>query len=179
MADPFIGEIRMVAYAFAPRDWANCDGQLLAIKQNSALFALLGVQFGGDGNTTFALPDMRGRTPVYPGIDIPQQGSKGGSETVTLDLSTMAAHTHTFNGNTQGGGKPAPTDKVYTTAVWKVSQNPAAIYHTPVNLSPLNTGTCSTTGGPQGGGAQAHENRQPSQVVRFTIALQGLFPTRS
>lgn len=178
MAEPFIGEIRMVGFTFAPRDWANCDGEVMQISQNPSLYSLLGTQFGGNGSSTFALPDMRGRAPVHPGNDVTVQGSNGGSETVTLDSSTMAAHTHSFNCNTETGDTFLPTDHIYANAAWAGSQSQALIYDTPsapTNLISLNPNTCSLTGGM----AQAHENQQPSQVVRFAIALQGLYPPRT
>lgn len=172
MADPFIGEIRMMGFKYAPQGWATCDGQTLHFSQNQPLFSLLGFTFGGDGKTIFALPDMRGRSPVHPGGDI-VQGGRYGAETVGLDAATMAQHTHTFNGDTNTGTTVVEKDDVYANALWDSTRDPAQLYNAPNNLVVLNTNTCTMTGG-----GQAHFNLQPSLVVLFAIALDGAYPPR-
>ena len=117
MVEPFIGEISMVAFTFAPRGWAFCDGQLLAISQNTALFSLIGTTYGGDGRTTFALPDLRGRVPLHmgngPGLTSRPEGQKGGSETVTLTVSQMPAHNHQANASSTTSDKPGPINNFW------------------------------------------------------------------
>ncbi len=165
--DPFIGEIRLVPFAFAPRGWAFCAGQLLPINQNQALFALLGTFYGGDGRTTFALPDLRGRVPV--GADQAagseyQLGSSGGHETVKLTVGQLPSHSHAVRAN-RG---PATT------------KNPAA--SVPASggayAATQNVAMKSVMLGKSGGG-QAHENRQPYLSLNYIIALQGIFPAQS
>lgn len=173
MADPFIGEIKMVGFGYAPYGWAQCDGQIIDIRQNAALFSLLGTTFGGDGSSTFGLPDMRGRSPVHPGGDI-VQGGRYGVEAVTITQATMAQHTHTFNGDTNTGTTPGEENDVYANAIWGSTKDPAHIYNAPNNLVVLNTGTCTMTGG-----GQPHNNLQPSLVVLFAIALTGTYPMRN
>ena len=112
MADPFIGEVRPTAFNFAPSGWALCDGRLLAISQNTTLFAVLGTTYGGDGVTNFALPDLRGRVPMHPGPSISQLGLRSGNESVTLTSQQMAQHTHGFAGSTDESASAAPTGNV-------------------------------------------------------------------
>lgn len=171
MSDPFIGEIRMFGFNWAPKNWALCNGALMQIKPNAALFSLLGTQFGGDGRATFGLPDFRGRMPLHPGSGNTRnytQGQNGGSESVTLVNSNMPSHTHTMNAvNTVATaiGFPQPV-------VLAQSREPSYIPSgTPVAMNPA---TCGNTGG-----GQPHSNIQPSQCVGFCIALQGLFPSRN
>lgn len=173
MAEPFLGEIKMVGFTFAPRQWALCDGQLMSISQNTALFSLLGTTFGGDGRTTFALPDMRGRSPVHPSASI-FQSERAGTETVTITQATMAQHTHAFNGETTAGTTPAPTGKVYADALWGVTKVAAGIYNAPNNLVSLNADTCTSSGG-----GEPHANLQPSLAVLFVISLAGIYPSRN
>lgn len=170
MSEPYIGEITVFAGTFAPRGWAFCDGQLLPISQNTALFSLLGTIYGGDGETTFALPDLRGRLPMHwgsgPGLSSRRVGERVGSEQETLSLAEMAQHSHSIpaysgygNEKTPGGHVPAKADDG--------EKNYAA--------SP-NTGMA--VGSPVGNG-QAHNNLQPFQCVNFIIALTGIYPSRS
>lgn len=178
--DPFLGEIRIFTWAWAPSDWALCDGTSLPIQQNAALNALLGQTYGGNGSTTFNLPDLRGRTPISygPGQDghLYQLGEKGGAETVTLTLSNLPMHIHSVNaiagskgnaGNMNGG---FPSTVGYGTGKTAGSN----IYATPQNLLTIASDTIGTTGG-----SQAHPNMQPFAVVNFCIATQGLFPPRN
>ena len=177
MADPFVSEMRMFGFGWAPRSWAKCDGQLLAINQNETLFSLLGTAFGGDGRTTFGLPDMRGRAPMHGmGGGSVAMGARGGVESVTLTTEQMAGHTHemkatTSNGNTKefgGNMMAAGYDKRAT------KQQPVNMYGSATNLVNLNAQSVSTNGSDL-----SHDNMQPSIVVNFCIALLGVFPSRS
>jgi microcystin-dependent protein len=170
--DPYIGEIRMFAGNFAPRGWAFCNGQLLAIAQNTALFSLLGTMYGGDGRTNFALPDLRGRVPMHfgqgPGLTPRTQGEQSGSETVTLIAGQMPSHSHAVNGNQGPGDSTSPAGRY-----WAASSRRDASY----------AGSADTALSPQAvapaGGSQPHENRQPYLAVSYIIALQGIYPPRS
>ena len=173
--DPFLGEIRMFAGTFAPRGWALCDGQLLQISQNSALFSLLGTTYGGDGRTTFALPDLRGRAPIHAGqgagLSRRTLGEKGGQENVTLSLAQIPSHNHTaqINADTSVALTDKPADGL-------PARNAAA---TPVYGNDPNT-TLSNTAVTvdNNGGGQAHPNMQPYITVNYIIALTGIFPSR-
>lgn len=167
MAEPFLGEIKMVGFNFAPKHWAQCDGALLPINQNQSLYSLIGTQFGGDGNTTFALPDMRGRVPVHKTTGY-IQGQKGGLEHVTLSAGELAAHTHPLYASANDADNHSPADDVF-------GDPTAPIYAGVGNLVDMNAGSVTSAGGP----AQAHNNMQPIQVINFCIALQGLFPSRN
>ena len=175
MSEPFLAEIRIIGFNFAPRGYASCDGQILPINQNQSLYSLLGTTYGGDGRTSFGLPDMRGRTPVHPGngsgLDPVQLGQKGGAETHTLSISEIPAHSHDLNATGDQGESADPDDKVLTSTARRNS---------PVYTTPPATPTSLATGHitPQGGG-QAHNNMQPFLVIHFVIALRGLFPSRS
>jgi len=174
MADPFLGEIRMFGGNFAPRDWAFCDGQLLQINLNTALFSLLGTTYGGDGRTTFGLPDLRGRAPVHfgassgSGASIPL-GATGGSESVALTPSQLPLHGHTM----EVSSDPATTGSPAGNFVAKQHRFGPAIHAEPNDLIDLHSGALEATGG------AAHENMQPYQVLNFIIALMGVFPSRS
>ena len=171
MSEPFIGEIRMWGLNFAPQGWAFCNGDTMAANQNPALFALLGVTFGGSMNQqTFKLPDMRGRVPVHQGNNY-DMGLYYGFETVSLDLATMPAHTHSFTADGDPGDKTGPK-KAYTFGKASAGNN---LYGAATSLVELNPAVIS---GAQGGG-QAHSNMQPSAVVNFCIALTGIFPARN
>ena len=163
MAEPFIGEVRIFSFNFAPRGWALCAGQLLPINQNQALFSLLGTTFGGNGQTTFALPDFRGRTPIHSGGGF-VLGQSGGEESHTLTIPEMAAHTHT-----PAASSNAPDNGIPTGRFWSGSGNQT--YSTTQNAS-MNA---AAIGG--AGGSQAHPNMQPYTVLNFCIALQGIFPS--
>ncbi len=166
MSEPFLAEIRIVGFNFAPRGWAFCDGQILPINQNQSLYSLLGTTYGGDGRTSFALPDLRSRTPMHRG-DGHTLGQKGGAETVSLTAAEIAAHSHTVKASTIAGTELQPTGNILASA--DVYRNPEA-----ANTTALRSGTVTNAGG-----GQAHNNMQPYLAVNFCIALQGLFPSRN
>jgi len=172
MSEPFVGEIRMFAGSFAPRGWAFCDGQLLAVSQNDALFSLLGTIYGGDGRTTFGLPDLRGRIPLHqgegPGLSSRRLGSKGGAEKVTLTTNQLASHTHDWNANTQLSDQASPQGHVIaaTTA-------PFRLYRAEAQTVSLASSTIANTGG-----SRSHTNLMPTLCVHFIIALVGIYPSR-
>jgi len=172
MSEPFLGEIKMFGFNWPPRDWAQCDGALLPINENQSLYSLLGTTFGGDGKTSFALPDLRGRVPIHKGIlggtDY-VQGLKAGQEAITLVSTQMPAHTHTLNATNDPGNAHAGTD----TRIFAAS-NTSETYSPADNLTHLKNDTCSNTGG-----SYSHNNIQPIQVINFCIALRGLFPSRN
>ena len=170
--DPFVGEIRMFAGNFAPNGWALCDGQLLAISQNDALFSLLGTIYGGDGQTTFGLPDLRGRVPIHmgsgPGLSSKPIGFLGGSENVTLIASQMPAHSHAFQASAGPGSQSNPAGAV-------PGASPSVdLYIEEAPSVALNAGSVTSTGG-----SQPHPNLQPFQCINFIIALFGIYPSRS
>jgi len=169
MSEPFLGEIRMMGFNFAPRGWALADGQILPIAQNQSLYSLLGANYGGDGRTSFALPDLRGRTPIHRSDHHPL-GQKGGAEAVPLSANEMPAHEHFAYGSTVKGNSRSPTDAVLASEV-----DPDAAY---APGSALSTYLSSATIGLAGSG-EAHENMQPVTTLNFCIALQGLFPSRN
>jgi microcystin-dependent protein len=168
MSTPFLAEIRLFSFDFPPRGWALCNGQLLPIAQNQALFALLGTTYGGDGRATFGLPDLRGRTPLHVGT-IPL-GTKAGSERVALNAAQIPAHDHAVAASADVAVSTDPTGA----ALAKKPRFGADVYAAPAQLTPLAPSSVSTTGGGQG-----HENMQPFLVVTFSIALQGIFPSRN
>ncbi len=171
MSEPFLAEVRLIGFNFAPRGWAFCDGQILPINQNQSLYSLLGTTYGGDGRTSFALPDLRGRTPLHRG-DGHTLGQKSGAETVTLTAAEMAAHTHAAKANSQAGN----TDQPLGTFLSAPSSPDDLTYREPeaANSTAMRTGTVTNAGG-----GQAHSNMQPYLTVNFCIALQGLFPSRN
>lgn len=166
MSEPFLGEIKIVSFNFPPRGWAVCNGQVLPINQNQALFALLGTTYGGNGQTTFALPDMRGRVPVHIGPTI-AQGQQGGQEAVTLTTSQLPAHGHArastlqATSNNASGNVPAGQPR---RGVARYTDAGSAVV---------------LAGAPVAGGSQPHPNMQPSLVLNVVIALQGIFPSRN
>jgi microcystin-dependent protein len=166
MSEPFIAEIQMFAFSFPPRGWALCNGQILAINQNQALFSLVGTTYGGNGTTTFALPNLQSRTPVHPGNEI-VMGQFGGSETVTLTSSEIPLHNHTMNASAGAitGGSPSGT--------YLTTQPTDAMYTIPANANAQMTGLALSNG------SQPHSNIQPYLVVSFCIALVGIFPSRN
>ena len=173
MSEPFLAEVRIVGFNFAPRGWAFCDGQILPINQNQSLYSLLGTTYGGDGRTSFALPDLRGRTPIHVGRsnggDSHQLGSKSGEETHTLSANEMPQHTHSFNASRDQGATDIPQ------AGQVLARSARDVYRDQVtSLTPLIPAAITNTGG-----GQAHENMQPYLALNFCIALQGLFPSRN
>jgi microcystin-dependent protein len=178
-AEPFIGEISMFAGNFAPRGWAFCDGQLLQISENSALFSLLGTYYGGDGRTTFGLPDLRGRVAIHagqgPGLTNRAQGSKGGTESVTLTVANLPSHNHMINFVNAPATEVSPDGLV--PAIPAGAAGDGLMLFGKMGEAPtgtLNSGTVEHTGG-----GQSHENMPPFGTVRYIIALQGIFPSRS
>lgn len=178
--DCFIGEIRLMGFAFAPKGWAYCQGQMLSIAQNQALFTLLGTTYGGDGKTTFALPDLRGRAVVGAGQGVGLSnyplGQKGGQQGVALQLSQLPAHEHAFTGtlataDETTGQQPAGS---YPAAAGTPSATP---YSTGTPNATMSTAALPTTTTPVGSG-QPHENRQPVMALNYAIALTGIFPSR-
>lgn len=164
MSEPFLSQLQLVSFNFAPRGWTMCNGSIMAISSNQALFALLGTTYGGDGRQTFALPDLRGRTPIGAGGQF-NLGAAGGEELHTISLSEMPQHFHQISANAAaasdvpggsflGGGGPA---------IFSGS-----------NVAPMNAGALQTVGG-----SQPHENRQPYLVMTWIIALQGIFPSQN
>lgn len=170
MSEPFVGEIRMFAGNFAPRGWAFCDGQLLAVSQNDALFSLLGTIYGGDGRTTFGLPDLRGRIPIHaghgPGLSNRRLGAKAGSENVTLTVNQMPSHTHPMQATTNPASRTSPEGALPARSgldAFRVLGTPSQ------NLAPSITNT---------GGSRSHTNLMPYLCVHFIIALFGIYPSR-
>jgi microcystin-dependent protein len=174
MGTPFMAEIRIMSFNFAPAGWAQCNGQFMPINQNQALFSLLGTSYGGNGQTTFALPDMRGRVGVHAGSQLPFVGQSGGEEFHTVNMNEMPTHNHFVSASTQNANSqfisvtvPAPSQNILAVA-------PGGIYGPASNLTTLDPATISNVGG-----SQPHENRQPFTVLNLCIALQGVFPSRN
>jgi microcystin-dependent protein len=165
MSEPFLAEIRIVGFNFAPRNWALCDGQILPINQNQSLYSLLGTTYGGDGRTSFALPDLRGRVPIHVGGGH-GLGQRSGEEAHALATTEMPPHTHEAKASSANADAPVPGGNVLAAA--------SNVYGNPANLTALHGNTVA----PNGGG-QAHENMQPFLTLSFVIALQGLFPPRN
>lgn len=164
MSEPFISEIKIVSFVFAPRGWAFCNGQLLPINQNQALFSLLGTTYGGNGQTNFALPDLRGCVPIHTGNGH-VLGERGGATSHTLTLGELPTHSHTLQANGQNATSPIPGTRVLAAA---------AIYGQATGLTPLHPDSTSAAGG-----GQAHLNIQPYETLNFIIALQGIFPSQN
>jgi microcystin-dependent protein len=172
MADPFIGEIKLVGWSWAPKDYAQCDGATIEIMQNQALYSLIGTTYGGDGVNTFKLPDMRGRTPVGIHATNSQytRGFKGGDEAVPLTKTQIAGHRHYAKGSSQEGSRRAPSD----TSCFGTSMDPDdKVYGEATDLTAMKSDMISSTGG-----GQAHTNMQPSLAINFCIALTGVYPSR-
>lgn len=163
MAEPFLSEIRLMSFVFAPRGWALCNGQLLPINQNQGLFSLLGTTFGGDGRVNFALPDLRGRVPIHVGSGH-TLGERGGEQAHTLTISEIPTHTHVMSAT----NTPAETNNA-TNGYLAISNN---TYAPPSNLVAMGASSVANTGG-----SQAHLNMQPFLTLSFCIALQGIFPS--
>ncbi|HEY3332106.1 MAG TPA: tail fiber protein [Capsulimonadaceae bacterium] len=169
MSNPFLGEIKIVSFTFAPKGWAECNGQLLPISQNTALFSLLGTMYGGNGVQTFALPDLQGRCAVSPGA-VHTIGERAGASSVTLQPSEMPAHSHALSASAAQGTSTNPAGTVFAQPA--VVTPFAKLYGTSGNAS------MSAPVLPSGQN-DAHDNMMPSLVLRFCIALQGIFPSRS
>lgn len=163
MAEPFLSEIRLMSFGFAPRGWATCDGQLLPINQNQGLFSLLGTTFGGDGRVNFALPDLRGRTPIHTGSGH-TLGERGGEQAHTLNIAEIPTHTHVAMASSANGTQALPTN----TFLAPLNNT----YHPASSLTSLQANTVANVGG-----SQAHLNMQPFLTLSFCIALQGIFPS--
>lgn len=165
--EPYVGEIALFAFNRIPQGWLPCNGQLLNIQQNPALYSLLGPRYGGDGKNTFALPDLRGQVVVQCTASTPL-ASRGGQESVTLALSNIPAHTHTMKASTLDANNNNPNGRI-------LAKSNIDLYSAPSTpLQALNTGSVGISGG-----GQAHENRQPSLAVQFCIATSGIYPQRS
>ena len=172
MSDQFVAEIRIFGFNFAPTGWALCNGQILPISQNTALFSLLGTTYGGNGQSTFALPDMQGNAPMHPGqgpgLSLHDLGEQSGTEFVTLLDSEMPAHSHTLGTTNQTGEDRTPTGETLSKAVG------GNIYGPTTNIVQFNPAAL-----PLSGGSSPHNNMMPYLTLNFCIALQGIFPPRT
>jgi microcystin-dependent protein len=179
MADPFVAEIRIFGFNFAPKGWAFCNGQLLPLSQNTALFSLLGTTYGGDGKSTFALPDMQGSAPMQPGqgqgLSLRDLGEQGGSETVTLLPSEMPVHVHTVNATTINANTDQPTGAILARGNYNLQGNSGAV---PMYSAAAPNARMGFQAMAVAGGDLPHNNMQPYLTLNFCIALQGVFPPR-
>ncbi|MGH9277495.1 MAG: phage tail protein [Acidimicrobiales bacterium] len=166
MAEPFLSEIRIFSFGFAPKGWAQCNGQFLPINQNQGLFSLLGTTFGGNGQTTFALPNLQGRTPIHDGNGH-TLGERAGEQAHTVTMSELPTHIHAVNASSSPGNDPNPSGKILASPL-NQTYRPAA--------APVAMEASSIT---NVGGSQAHLNMQPFLTLNFCIALQGIFPSRN
>ncbi|PYQ26461.1 MAG: phage tail protein [Acidobacteria bacterium] len=165
MAEPFLSEVRIMSFVFPPKGWALCDGQLLPINQNQALFSLLGTTFGGDGRVNFGLPDLRGRTPLHVGSGH-TLGERGGEQAHTLSIAELPTHAHMAQASSSVGDAPTPTN-------FLLAKTQGVDVFAPVaNLTAMSPASITNTGG-----SQAHLNMQPFLTLSFCIALQGIFPS--
>ncbi|WP_336783603.1 phage tail protein [Paenibacillus illinoisensis] len=165
MSEPYVGEVRLFANNYAPRGWMFCEGQILQINSNPALYSILGSVYGGDGKTTFALPDYRGRVPIHVSANIPLGTAKGENST-TLTINQMPEHTHEVSGSSNPASDLSPSNNV-----WAATDN---LYDPPATMGSMDSSAISTTGG-----SQPHDNMQPYLVVNYAIAIQGIFPSRN
>jgi microcystin-dependent protein len=164
MAEPFLSEIRIMSFGFAPRGWALCNGQTLPINQNQALFSLLGTTYGGNGQTTFQLPNLQARVPIHVGSSF-TLGQAGGQTAHTLTMSEMPQHAHVLNASSSDANQTVPGGKLF-------AKVPQQIYAPAANFTPLEPTTVRSVGG-----SQPHTNQQPFLTLNFSIALQGIFPS--
>jgi microcystin-dependent protein len=168
VSQPFLGEVKIISWNYAPKNWAFCNGQLMAINQNQALFSILGTAYGGNGQTTFALPDLRGRAPIHTGGQIGAiVGQSGGEEFHTLTLSEMPAHNHLINASNTAGNVNNPSADL-------LGSNASPVYQPKGTAVAMTAENITFTGG-----SQPHENRSPLLVLNFIIALSGIFPSRN
>jgi len=167
MAEPFLAEIRLMSFVFAPKGWALCNGQLLPINQNQALFSLLGTTFGGDGRVNFGLPDVQGRVPVHMGNGF-TLGQRGGEQAHTLIVSEVPQHTHQAQASSTSGNTNVPATNLLAGSA------PNNLYGAAAALEAMNSATITNAGG-----SQAHDNMQPYLTISFCIALQGIFPSQT
>lgn len=166
MSEPFIGEVKLFANSYAPRGWALCNGQILPINTNQALYSLIGTTYGGDGVTNFALPDLRGRVPIHTGAGIPL-GQSAGEEQHTLTIQELPNHTHQVHASTNPANAPSPLNNAW-------AAQPGQYQAASGTLSQMNTGAISSAGN-----SQPHNNMQPFLVLNYCIAVQGIFPSRN
>jgi microcystin-dependent protein len=171
--DPFVAEIRIFPFNFAPKGWAFCDGQILPISQNTALFSLLGTTYGGDGKSNFALPNMQGNAPMHPGqgpgLSLHDLGESGGSDTVTLLESEMPAHPHNWTASNADSNSQSPIAALFAGGVGGIS-----MYAAPASITQLDSNALTPAGGDQ-----PHNNMMPYLTLTFCIALQGVYPPRT
>jgi len=167
MSTPFIAEIKIISWNFAPKGWAFCNGQFLPINQNQALFSILGTTYGGNGQTTFALPDLRGRAPLHFGDGL-TEGERAGEEAHTLNMNEMPLHTHQLTASSSDGDSIDPTGRLLAREVGKTY---ITALQSPVTLSPESVTSV--------GGSQPHQNTMPFLTLNLVIALQGIFPSRN
>lgn len=164
MSEPFLGEIRIFSFGFAPRGWAACNGQIMSIPQNSALYSLLGIMYGGNGTTTFGLPNLQGRAPFHIGAGYPQ-GQSGGEAAHTLINAEMPGHTHTPVGSTAAANQASPVNNYWATGTYSA-------------YAAQRSETMSPTAIVNAGGSQSHDNMSPYLALNFCIALMGIYPSR-
>jgi microcystin-dependent protein len=180
MSDPFVAEIRIFPFNFAPKGWAFCDGQILPLSQNTALFSLLGTTYGGDGKSTFALPNMQGNVPMFygqgPGLSLYDLGEEGGSQTVTLLDSEMPSHAHSLNATTAAGTGNDPNGTMFADGDWSFQGVSGKVQYYTV-VAPAATMNSQAVGFT--GSSFPHNNLMPYLTLNFCIALQGVFPPRS
>jgi microcystin-dependent protein len=168
MSEPFMGELRMMSFNFPPKGWSLCNGALLPINQNQALFSLLGTMYGGNGQTTFGLPNLQGRVPIHMGSGF-TIGQTGGEPAHTLTMSEMTQHDHVYNTSSVAANTNTPTSSLGLAA-----SAGSFLYGAPANLTPMNALAVSFVGG-----SQPHNNMQPYLTISFCIALQGIFPSQN